>query len=149
MEERQVKILLDSSVIVAGLVEAHPMHGQALPWLAKAKAGEFRLLLCTHSLAEVFAVLTSLPIRPPIKPEVALRLIGENLESVAQIVELASSDYWVVMRSAAANGIVGGAIYDALIARAAENRGADKLVTFNIGDFQRVWPSGAGVISSP
>jgi predicted nucleic acid-binding protein len=144
-----LKILLDSSVIVAGLVEAHPMHRQALPWLVKAKAGEFSLLLCTHSLAEVLAVLTSLPIRPPIKPEVALRLIEENLESIAQTVELGLSDYRSVLRSAAENRIGGGAIYDALIVRAAECSGADKLLTFNIADFQRIWPSGAGVISSP
>lgn len=107
------------------------------------------MLLCIHSLAEVFAILTSLPIRPPIKPEVALQLIEENLESIAQTVELGLSDYWAVLRSAAENGIGGGAIYDALIARAAESSGADKLLTFKVGDFQRVWPHGEAVISSP
>ena len=104
-----LKILLDSSVIVAGLVEAHPMHRQASPWLVKVKAGEFNLLLCTHSLAEVLAVLISLPIRPPIKPEVALRLIEENLESIAKTIELDVPNYRSVLRSAAENRNGGGA----------------------------------------
>jgi predicted nucleic acid-binding protein len=76
-----MKILLDTSVTVAGLVEAHPMHRRALPWLAKAKAGEFSFLICSHSFAEVFAVLTSLPVRNPIRPELARRLVEDNLES--------------------------------------------------------------------
>ena len=36
-----MKILFDTSVLVAAIVEPHPMHGRALPWLQRAKAGEF------------------------------------------------------------------------------------------------------------
>jgi len=32
-----MKTLFDTSVIVAGLIEAHPMHGRAFPWIKQAR----------------------------------------------------------------------------------------------------------------
>ena len=32
-----MKILFDTSVLVAALVESHPMHTRAFPWLKKAR----------------------------------------------------------------------------------------------------------------
>jgi len=46
-------------------------------------------------------------------------------------------------------GLSGGIIYDALIARAAEKAGAERLLTFNESDFRRVWPEGASILLSP
>ena len=41
------------------------------------------------------------------------------------------------------------AIYDAVIARAAEKERVDRLVTFNTAHFLRVWPAGATRIVAP
>jgi predicted nucleic acid-binding protein len=43
----------------------------------------------------------------------------------------------------------GGAVYDSLIARAAEKAGADRLLTLNPAHFHRVWPEGAAAILPP
>jgi predicted nucleic acid-binding protein len=40
-------------------------------------------------------------------------------------------------------------IYDALIARAAEKAGAERLLTLNEGDFRRVWPASASILLVP
>lgn len=73
-----MKILLDTSVLVAAMVEAHPAHTQALPWLQKAQAGADTWLVAAHSLAELYAILTTLPVRPRILPAVARELIQRN-----------------------------------------------------------------------
>ena len=46
-------------------------------------------------------------------------------------------------------GIVGGAVYDALILRAAANARVDQVVTLNEGDFRRVYPELGDRIVSP
>jgi predicted nucleic acid-binding protein len=61
-----VRILLDTSVLVAAMVEAHPAHMRALPWLQKAQGGTDTWLVAAHSLAELYAILTTLPVRPRI-----------------------------------------------------------------------------------
>jgi predicted nucleic acid-binding protein len=43
----------------------------------------------------------------------------------------------------------GGIIYDALIARAAQRSRVDRIVTFNIDDFKRVWLEGTAHIIVP
>ena len=46
-------------------------------------------------------------------------------------------------------GITGGSIYDALIAKVARKSAADRLLTLNPEDFERVWPEGKEVIHVP
>ena len=48
-----MKALFDTSVIIAAVVESHSMHRRALPWLKKAKAKEFELIIASHTLAEL------------------------------------------------------------------------------------------------
>jgi len=83
-----VKILFDTSIIVSGIVETHPMHAKCLPWLQRAKAGEVECIVVSHTLAETYAVLTTLPVKPRISPLVAQRLIDNNLQEIARIVPL-------------------------------------------------------------
>ena len=40
-----MKILFDTSVIIAALVETHPMHTRAFPWLKRARSAEFELIV--------------------------------------------------------------------------------------------------------
>jgi len=73
-----MKILFDTSLIIAALVEPHPMHIRAFPWLKKAKTKDFELVVASHTLAESYAVLSTLPIKPRISPSVSWRLINEK-----------------------------------------------------------------------
>jgi len=144
-----VKILFDTSIIVSGIVETHPMHAKCLPWLQRAKAGEVECIVVSHTLAETYAVLTTLPVKPRISPLVAQRLIDNNLQEIARIVPLTIADYWNTIRRMTAMGLSGGTIYDALIATVARRLSVDKLLTLNTDDFRRVWPEGDQVISAP
>jgi predicted nucleic acid-binding protein len=144
-----VKILLDTSTLVAAMVEAHPMHLKAFAWLKRARAGEFEFLVASHTLAELYAALTSLPVSPRIASGTAWRLIRENVLGAATVVSLSAADYRSALAELAELGVTGGAVYDALIARAAAKAGADKLITLNPDDFRRAAPSMADVIADP
>ena len=144
-----MKILFDTSVIIAGLVEAHPMHKKAFPWLKQAKANMFELIVASHTIAELYTVLSTLPIKPRITPLVAWKLINENIEPHSKIISLAAADYKAVVRQMSELGLSGGIIYDALIAKAAQKSKVERLLTLNIDHFNRVWPDGDKISTLP
>ena len=144
-----MKALFDTSVLVAASVETHPMHARARPWLKQALRGEIDFYVAAHSLAECYAVLTVLPLRPRIAPETAVRLIAENIERKAKIVALTVADYRSVVHELARLGLSGGIVYDAIVARAAAKAQVQRLLTFNPDHFTRVWPEGAEIVSVP
>lgn len=144
-----MKALFDTSVLVAAMIEDHPQHERSLPWLQRAREGKLDFLVAAHTLAELFAVLSSYPTRPRLSPAVAARLVRENVSAAARVVALSASDYEAVIREMAEMSLAGGVVYDALIARAARKAGAGRLLTLNPRDFLRVWPDGAAVITPP
>jgi len=144
-----MRTLFDTSLIIAALVEPHPMHGRSLPWFKRAKAGELELVVAAHTLAEAYAVLSTLPIKPRISPSAAWRLIHENIERIAKIVSLTPSEYMSAVKSVSDMGLSGGIIYDALIAKVAQKSKTECLVTLNAEHFNRVWPEGQTVICTP
>lgn len=144
-----MKVLFDTSVLVAGIVEAHPLHERSLPWLMKAKAGSLEYLVGAHSLAELYAVLSTLPTSPRIGPRLAWRLVRENVAAHARVIPLSPRDYAGTIGALADREMAGGVVYDALIVKAAQKARARKLLTLNPRDFLRVWPEGAGIIGSP
>jgi predicted nucleic acid-binding protein len=144
-----MKVLLDTSVLVAALVEPHPEHQRALPWFTKGKSRATELVVSSHSIAELYAVLSTLPVSPRITPGLAWRLIHESVEPRVSVVPLSSSDYLATIKRMSDMGLSGGAVYDALIVKAAQKSGAARIVTFNVNDFKRVWPEGADSIVAP
>ena len=144
-----MKVLFDTSVLVATLIEHHPAHERALPWFRQAKEGKLDLIISSHTLAELYAVLSTLPVSPKISPGIAWRLIQENIEQTATLASLTASEYLSTIRRVSELGVSGGAVYDALIAKAAQKAEVDKVLTLNPGDFKRVWPEGKDHIVVP
>ena len=144
-----MKALFDTSIIIAAVVESHSMHRRALPWLKKAKAKEFELIIASHTLAELYAVLSTLPVRPRIAPSIAWRLIYENIEITAKIISLTPSEYCSTIKEISEMGLSGGIIYDALIARVALKAKVDKLLTLNFNHFEKVWTGDVSVLCVP
>ena len=144
-----MKILFDTSIILAALVENHPMHGRALPWFQQAKAKEFDLVIASHTLAELYAVLSTLPIRPRISPAIAWRLIHENIDDLAAIISLSPAEYSSTIKKMSDLGLAGGIIYDALIAKVAQKAKVERLLTLNIEHFRRVWPGAEKILYAP
>ena len=133
-----MRVLADTSVLVPGLIEAHPHHGRAAPTLDQAAGGEVDLVVAAHALAETYATLTAL--RPRLTPTAVLRLVQEGALQFAEVVPLGADDYRAVLERMAALDLVSGAVYDGLHVRAAEKAGADELRTFNDRDFRRMPP---------
>ena len=143
-----MKVFFDTTVLVAALVESHPRHARSFGSLAKAKGDEYEWAVSAHSLAELYAVLTTLPVKPRISPGTAWRLIDENFQS-ASVIPFTNADYTLTIQRLARAGLLGGIVYDALLARAAEKWGADRLLTLNLDDFRRASPASALKIEEP
>lgn len=144
-----MRILLDTSVLVAAMIESHPAHDRALLWLHQVRNGEHNGLVAAHSVAELYSILTVLPLQPRISPAVAQQLIKHNVLDLLEVVFLSDEEYATLVEHLADLGIVGGATYDALILHAAAKAGVDRIITLNEKDFRRVYPSLADRITAP
>ena len=133
-----MKILFDSSVLIAAFVESHPNHDAALSFLIRAKNGEFELFVCAHTILEVYSVLTSAPFRPPITTIIAKRLIENNIKSFAQIIYLSAEDYFRIVEKMCAFDFKGGIVYDSIIVECALKSKVDEILTLNSKDFLRL-----------
>lgn len=143
-----MRVLYDTSVLIAGLVATHPHHDTGFSWLRKAKNKEVTPLICTHSIAECYAVLTRLPLAPRIFPETAQYLLQCALENFTKI-SLSGVDYNWAIAYLVQLGLSGGILYDALILKAAYKAKAEKLLTLNRRDFVRLCPEKESFVLSP
>jgi predicted nucleic acid-binding protein len=71
--------------------------------------------------------------------------IKERLATIA----LDQDEYFSAITNAAAAGIAGGAIYDALIARCALKGNAAVIYTWNLDHFRRIGPEVARRVRTP
>jgi len=144
-----MKVLFDTSVLVAALLDSHPHHARAFPWLAKAKRKEIEGFIGLHTLAESYAILTSLPVQRKVPTTEIWKLIQDSVLAVFEVVQLTKVDYQVILESLAQNDIRGGTTYDALIAYAAYKANVDKLLTFNTKHFARIYPAISHLVEEP
>jgi len=144
-----MKVLFDTSVLVAALIETHPFHEPAFNRLEKVSDKSHTGVVSAHSIAELYAVLTRLPVYPAISPQAAQQLIKESVINLFEVVSLTAKDYEAVIEHLANIGIIGGAIYDGLIMAVALKEDVDLVVTLNEKDFQRVYPTLADKVVSP
>lgn len=144
-----MRVLLDTSLLIAATVEGHPAHAAAFPWLQRVKDQADDGVVAAHSLAETYAILTRLPIRPAITPVLAREIIQVNILDTCEVVALSDADYVTLLNHLTDLGIAGGAVYDALLLHTAAKVGVDQVVTLNAHDFRRVYPALADKIVSP
>jgi hypothetical protein len=79
----------------------------------------------------------------------AEKLIFKDIIPHFQIIELDQNDYRTVLHILATNNIEGGATYDALIAHAAFKAQAEKLLTFNVKHFKKVYSAITHIVEEP
>ena len=115
----------------------HPEHRATFPWVRRVQVGQLRGLMAAHSVAETYAVLTTLPHQPRIAADVARRLIRRSL-SRFKVVSLSARDYSTTVHTLAGARLVGGIVYDALVAQAAVKSNAGEILTLNARDFARL-----------
>jgi predicted nucleic acid-binding protein len=93
-----------------------------------------------HSLAEVYAVMTALPVKPLIPPEQAL-LFVEEVRNRLTLVSLNGEDYFAAIERTAGRGSGGGRVYDALLLACAVKVEARTIYTWNLKHYQSLAPS--------
>jgi predicted nucleic acid-binding protein len=83
-----------------------------------------------HSLAEVYSTLTRMPGKHSVSGEQAMLFIGSIRERLS-IITLDGDEYADALTASAALGIVGGGIYDAMLAHCAIKAKAKTIYTWN------------------
>src|SRR5678815_3511334 len=107
-----MKALFDTSVLVAALLQHHPQHAQAFPRLLAANRGKLQGFLTTHGVAELFATLTALPLRPRLVPADVERLIHDSVLAHLTVVSLTPRHYAEAVSLTVRQGLSSGAVYD-------------------------------------
>jgi predicted nucleic acid-binding protein len=141
-----VKFFFDTSVLVAAVSVQHVHHE---PSLAVYLAGNKNQAGCAaHSLAEVYATLTRLPGKQRMSGDQTLFFLDQIKDRLKTII-LDNEEYYSAVAEAAAEGVVGGMVYDALIARCAIKARAETIFTWNIDHFRRLGPEVAKRARTP
>jgi predicted nucleic acid-binding protein len=135
-----MRVFLDTSVLVAAVLQQHDAHARAFAVLVRIQDGKDVGFVSAHTLAEMYATLTKLPTPFRHTPEQALLSIEENVIKHFNISSLTGSDYTSLIREAALAGIQGGTVYDAILLKAASKANLDQIYTLNLKHFQAVAP---------
>ena len=140
----------DTNVLVSASERNHPHFESASKLVKQVIASGEKRLICLHSIAEIYASLTRLPVQPRIQPDQAARIVHENILPHFTPVPLAESDYLAALDMVGSQGNAGGKIYDALLLQCAARCAVKRVYTFNVRDFRRLAPAGLeGMIQSP
>lgn len=130
-----MKAFLDTSVLVPTFYGEHEHHEPSFALLLRLnkKSG------CTafHCLAEVYSVLTGMPGKNRASPDEAMLFLADVRERLT-LVALDGEEYTRVLEDAAAAGITGGGIYDAIIGGCAMKVKAEAIYTWNLKHFVRL-----------
>ncbi len=123
-----MKGFFDTSVLVAVFYGDHSRHKASMELFIQFDRSHG---CCgAHSLAEVYSTLTRMPGKHRISAEQAMLFIGSLRERLS-VIALDGSEYADALGAAAALGIVGGAIYDAMLAHCAIKAKAETIYTWN------------------
>jgi predicted nucleic acid-binding protein len=141
-----MKYFFDTSVLIATFLEDHEHHAASLEAFLRA---DKKLGCCAaHSLAEVYSTLTRLPGKHRLSGEQVL-LFLQNIRERFTVIAIDGDEYFAALEEAAAAGVVGGATFDALLARCALKAGASIIYTWNVRHFQQLGAEVARRVKSP
>ena len=141
-----MKWFFDTSVLIPVFMEDHEHHEASLAVFAPAD--KKRACCAAQSLAELYSGLTRLPGKHRLSGEQVL-LFLEAIEERLTVIALDSREYSSAIRQAAVDGIVGGMLYDTLLARCARKAAAEVIYTWNVQHFRRLGSEVASRIKTP
>jgi len=126
-----VAVFLDTSVLLAGLVDFGPQSAPAQEVLHAVAERKLTAGTAWHCCLEFYSVATRLPPEFRLAPKDACLLLQEEVFGRMTVSDLPADARDEFLRTAAEEGIVGGRIYDAHIADVARSAGANAIVTDN------------------
>src|ERR1700685_1966812 len=141
-----MKEFLDTSVLVASFWHGHRDHEASLKLVSAAD--KKRSSCALHTLAEVYATMTALPVKDVMPPEQALLFVQE-VRDVFTVISLNEDEYFETIQRAAERGFASGRIYDALLLRCAAKVKAEVIYTWNVKHFKAIDPKQAHKIQTP
>jgi predicted nucleic acid-binding protein len=127
-----VAVFLDTSVLLAGLVDFGPQSAPAQSMMhAVAEKQIPNAGTAWHCCLEFFSVSTRLPPEFRLTPADAARLLEEEIFARMAVHDLPETDRLPMVRAAVRDDTAGGRIYDAHIAEVARAAGAAVVITDN------------------
>ena len=126
-----VAVFLDTSVLLAGLVDFGPQSAPAQEVLHAVAERKLSAGTAWHCCLEFFSVSTRLPPEFRLAASDATRLLDEEIFGRMAVHDLPAGDRLPMLRAAAQDATAGGRIYDAHIAEVARAAGARVVVTDN------------------
>jgi predicted nucleic acid-binding protein len=141
-----LKEFYDTSVLVAAFNRGHVHHEPSIKRLAQAETAHSACAI--HTLAEVYATMTALPVKPLIPSEQVFLFIQEIRQRLSPI-SLDPEEYYETIQKASDHGLTSGRIYDALLLSCAAKSKAQIIYTWNLKHFHTIAPSLAPLIQTP
>ena len=126
-----VAVFLDTSVLLAGLIDFGPQSAPAQSLMHARGETRHRRGDAWHCCLEFYSVSTRLPPEFRLTPADAATLLEDEVFVRLSVHDLPVSDRLAAVRAAAPDQIGGGRIYDAHIAEVARAAGAGVVVTDN------------------
>lgn len=142
-----MKSFLDTSVLVATFHVDHPHHESSFDLFVRCEKDNACCGL--HSLAEVYGTLTGMRVASRRASGDQALLFVSNIRERFTLVELGEQEYFQTLETAAAAGLVGGAIYGALLGQCVLKVAAETLYTWNTKDFLRLPAAIADRVKTP
>ncbi len=141
-----MKAFLDTSVLVAVFYGDHTHHAASMDVFTRFDKED--VSCAAHSLFEVYSVLTRMPGKHRIGGEQAILFISDIRERLTTV-GLTADESAKTLQTFAELGVVGGAIYDALLAGCALKARAETLFTWNVRHFTQLGPRIAPLLQTP
>lgn len=143
------RVFVDTSVLVAGLIELGEQSGPANRILdAVAGGGLARPATAWHCCLEFYSVATRLPAGLRLEPSLARQLVDQEILARFEVLDLPASGRAAFIAAAAADGVAGGRIYDAHIAETARLARVNIVVTDNRRHFVGLLKHGLRVLTA-
>jgi predicted nucleic acid-binding protein len=132
--------------MVAAFWGDHVHHDSSLQIFAKMSRETGACAV--HSLAEIYATMTALPVRPLLAPEQVFLFVEQIPERLTTIA-LQHAEYLSTIRDLADRRLASGRVYDALVLACARKCRAETIYTWNLKHFRQLAPGVAGSIRTP
>jgi predicted nucleic acid-binding protein len=132
-----MKGFFDTSVLVPVFYGTHVHHEASLNLFIQFD--ESTGCCGAHSLAEVYSTLTRMPGKHRISGDQAMLFIGSIRERLS-IIALTGDGYGDALQASSALGVVGGGIYDAMLAHCALKARVETIYTWNARHYAQCGP---------
>lgn len=127
-----VNVFLDTSVLLAGLIDLGPQSAAPQSLLHAVAAKTLHSSSTAwHCCLEFYSVATRLPAEYRLAPADACLLLEEEVFGRMEVVDLPAKDRRSLLKNASQEGIAGGRVYDSHIAEIARSAGATVIITDN------------------